>query len=252
MSVPANAHPIERAFIRRPVASAVAATVAFVALTGGLRAAFTVIIPDGAHQDQVAAGMQQLVLALITVGVIARVGWLRSARITSRPRWPRSRWALTILPAAIIPLVGLGAVDWSQTAQIGASSFDFLTTGLVEEVMCRSFIMTGLAIGFRGRSSATLRVVLWSSLLFGLAHLNPVVVVFAAVFGFSFAHLALAANTIWIGVVVHGAFDLFTDLPDSTNGNTHWSIAPALAIVVAGGIVAVLRARKPEIEFQSQ
>ena len=251
MSVPATTHPIEAAFVRRPVASAIAATVAFVALTGGLRAAFSAIIPDGAHRDQIAAGLQQLVLAVVTVGVIAQVGWLRSARLTSRVRWPKSRWALTIVPAAIIPLAGLGAVDWAQTTQITASAFDFLTTGLVEEVVCRGFIMTGLAIGFRGRSHATLRVVLWSSLLFGLAHLNPIVVVFAAVFGFSFAHLAFATNTIWVGVVVHGAFDLFTDLPDSTNGSTHWSIAPALAVVLTGGIVAVLRARKPEIEFQT-
>lgn len=64
-----------------------------------------------------------------------------------------------------------------------------------------------------------LKVVGISSLLFKLEHPNPVVIVFASIFGLGFAHVAVATNTIRIGVVIHAMFDLFIDLPDSTNGS---------------------------------
>lgn len=238
-------HPLHRAFVRRPYLTGLAITVVSFLLTGGGRALATALVGAGEHVEATAAGMQQAALAVVALVVIRQVGWNRRAGITTRPQRPASWWPLVILPAGIIPLAGLLDVDWSKTSTIAASSFDYVTTGLAEELVFRGLVLTGLLVGLAGKPHGTLKAVVASSLLFGLPHIAPIGVVFAAVFGLSFAVLAIATRTIWIGVVLHVAFDLLTDLPDATAGvGTGWYLPAALSFVLVGGVMSTVGVRR--------
>jgi membrane protease YdiL (CAAX protease family) len=243
MTILRREHLLPRAFARKPYLTGLAVTIASFLLTGGGRALFRSILSDGPHEEATAAGLQQGVLAVGVMILIWRMRWFRLSRIWSRPRPPESRWPLLILPAGIIPLAGLLDVDWSKAATIAASTFDYTTTGLVEELVFRGLVLTGLSLGLEGKPKATLKAVVASSILFGLPHVAPIGIVFAAVFGLSFAILAISTNTIWIGVAVHIAFDLFIDLPDATAGvSGRWYLFIPLAFVLASGIAAVVQA----------
>ncbi len=96
-----------------------------------------------------------------------------NARVWSRAHRPSTLWPWLILPAGLIPLAGLLDVDWSKTTAIAGSVFDYATTGVVEELVFRELVLTGLAIGLNGKHNATLKAVVASSILFGLPHLPP-------------------------------------------------------------------------------
>lgn len=241
---------LQRSFVRRPVGTAFAVTIVFFLMSGGLRSLFSVLLPDGPHEAQIAAGLQQSLTAILALVLMWQTRWLRRCRVISRPRRLRSVWPLVILPSALVPVFGLGQVDWSKSSQVATSTFDFVSTGLVEELVFRGIVLTGLLIGLAPRPRATFESVLLSSVLFGLPHLHPLIVIFAAVFGLAFAHLTIATNTIWPAVAVHVAFDLLTDLPDSTTESpNNWYVPVALLFVLAGGIVSVVRSKRDASEF---
>ncbi len=245
-----NLHPLHVSFVRRPIVTAVAVTLASSLLTGAGRAGFGALLPDGPHRDQLAAGLQQTTLAVIVVSLLWRMGWLRISGVTSHLHRPTTWWPLVILPAGLIPLAGLVDTNRHAVAQIVASTFDFVSTGVVEELMFRALVLTGLCIGLAGRRRDRKIIVGANAVLFGIPHINPVGIVFAAVFGLAFVHLAISTNTIWIGVVVHACFDLFTDLPDSTAGITGgWYLPAALLFVLLGAITAVVRLLRNAPEF---
>jgi membrane protease YdiL (CAAX protease family) len=242
---------LEGSFRRRPFVTAVAVSALALLATGGGRALFGKIVSEGPHKAHIVAGLQQSALALIVIAVAARAHWLGRARILSRPHWPASRWALIIIPSGLIPLAAVRNIDWSQHATVLASVFDFVTTGIVEELIFRGVVLTGLSIGLAGRRHAMPITVVVSSALFGLLHLSPVVVVFATVYGLAFAHLAIGTRTIWIGVVVHALFDLFTDLPQATKqGGSRWYVPVALLFVLAGAVASVVRVWRNAPEFE--
>jgi membrane protease YdiL (CAAX protease family) len=241
-------HLLQRAFTRKPYLTGLAVTIVSFLFTGGGRALFTALLGDGAHVEATAAGLQQGVLTVGVLILIWRMEWFRLSRIWSHPRRPASWWPLLILPAGIIPLAGLFDVDWSKPATVAASTFAYTTTGLVEELMFRGLILAGLSIGLAGKPNATLKAVVASSILFGLPHVAPIGILFAAVFGLSFASLAIWTNTIWVGVAVHIAFDLFIDLPDATAGvSGRWYLFIPLAFVLVSGIAAAVGARQGHI-----
>lgn len=238
-------HPLHRAFAQRPYATGFAVTLASFLFTGGTRALVTSLLADGPHVTAVAAGLQQSLLAIVVLVLLWRMGWLRSAKIWSRAHQPTSWWPWLILPAALIPLAALFDVDWTKTTAIAASIFDYTTTGVVEEFVFRGLVLAGLMIGLEGKPHATFKAVIASSLLFGLPHLSPVGIVFATVFGLSFAALTLSTNTIWFAVGVHIAFDLFTDLPNATAGiSGRWYVFVPVFFVLASGIATAIRTRK--------
>jgi membrane protease YdiL (CAAX protease family) len=244
-------HPLHRAFVRRPYVTGFAVTLASFLFTGGIRALVTSLLFDGPHVAAVAAGIQQSLLAIVVLVLLWRMGWLRSACVWSRAHRPASWWPCLILPAALIPLAALFDVDWTKTAAIAASIFDYTTTGLVEEFVFRGLVLAGLIVGLEGKPHATFKAVIASSFLFGLPHLSPIGIVFATVFGLSFAALTLSTNTIWIAVVVHIAFDLFTDLPNATNGiSGRWYVFVPVLFVLASGIVTIIRARNGALPEQ--
>ncbi len=241
-------HPLYRAFVAKPYVTGFFVTLVGFLFTGGFRALFTALLDDGPHEESIAAGLQQTLLAIVLLLLLWRMGWLARARVWARGHRPLTWWPVLILPAGLIPMAGLVDVDFSKTAAISASVFDFVTTGVVEELLCRGLLLTGLMIGLAGKPRATVKAVVASSVLFGLLHPSPVGFVFATVFGLSFAALTLSTNTIWIAVAVHIAFDLFTDLPDATAGKSgRWYVFVPVFFVLVSGIVAVLLARKDRL-----
>jgi membrane protease YdiL (CAAX protease family) len=238
-------HPLHRAFARRPYLTGFAVTFTSFMATGGFRALFTAMLPEGPRIEAVAAGLQQTVLIVILVALLWRMDWIQKARIWSRPQRPATWWPLLILPAGLIPFAGLLDVNRTKTTAIIASIFDYTTTGIVEEIVFRGLILTGIGIGLAGKHHATRNAIIASSILFGLPHVAPVGIVFAAVFGLSFAALTLSTNTIWTAIAIHIAFDLFTDLPDATAGvSGRWYKFVPFLFVLASGIVTVVRTQR--------
>jgi membrane protease YdiL (CAAX protease family) len=216
-------------------------TIAMLLATGGLRALAGLLIARGPHHAQVAAGVQQLVLAAVLIVVVVRSGWARPSLLSSRPRLPHMWQAWPVIGTAVVMLGAIPSIDWSKTSQIAASTFDFGSTGLVEELGMRALVFTGLRLGFRGRPRADLKAVLLSSAMFGVMHLSPVAVVFAFVYGLGFALLAVATRSIWPGVVVHFVFDLFGDLPGSTTDHGNGlPIAISLLLVLISAVLSVI------------
>jgi membrane protease YdiL (CAAX protease family) len=232
---------VGRYFIRRPVVTAIVCTVVLLLVTGGLRALAGLVIANGPHHDQIVAGVQQLVLVFILIGVLVRSGWAKRSLLSTRPRLPVMWHAWPVVGTAVVMLGAIPSIDWSKTSQIGASTFDFSTTGLAEELGLRGLVFTGLRLGLRGRPRADLKAVLISSVLFGVLHLSPVAVVFAFVYGLGFALLAVATRSIWPGVVVHFVFDLFSDLPGSTTDHGNGlPIVVSLILVLISAVLSVL------------
>jgi membrane protease YdiL (CAAX protease family) len=239
---------IGRWFVRRPVVTAIVFTIVMLLATGGLRTLAGLLIARGPHHAQVAAGVQQLVLAAVLIVVLVRSGWARPSLLSSRPRLPHMWQAWPVVGTAVVMLGAIPSIDWSKTSQIAASTFDFGSTGLVEELGMRGLVFTGLRLGFRGRPRADLKAVLLSSAMFGVMHLSPVAVVFAFVYGLGFALLAVATRSIWPGIVVHFVFDLFSDLPGSTADHRNGlPIAISLLLVLISAVLSVaLFARRAE------
>ncbi len=236
---------LERSFRHKPLVTGFIFTLGTFLMTGGLRALFTKVLSVGPHREAIAAGLQQTILAVVILVILRQVGWLHLGRVLSPPRLAKTWWPWLILITAILPIAGFLDVDWSKTAAIAASAFDFATTGLVEELGFRGLLLTGLILGFQGHKHPWLKVVVASSFLFGLPHLSPIGILFATLFGFSFAYLAISTNTIWYGVAVHIAFDLFTDLPDATAKiSGRWYVFVPVIFVLICGIISLVQARK--------
>ena len=236
-------HPLHKSFAEHPVRTAVAVTAVFFLATGGVREAVKALLALGVHQDQIAAAIQQGVLALAFLALLVRMGWANRAGITSRVKLNPGRWLLPITLSGFLPIIGLIETDWSQRRQIVVSIFDFLTTALVEELAFRSLILSGLLLGLRNQSRSPFRAVVISAILFGLPHIHPVIIVFATIYGLGFAHVTIATRSIWPAVAVHAAFDLFTDLPQSTaDASNDLLIGAALLLVLTGAIVVLRRA----------
>ncbi len=236
---------LRRAFLKRPDVTGFVVTLASFLMTGGGRAALKHVVPKGPHSEAYIAGIQQSILAIVVVVVLWKMGWLRAARVSSRPRPARNWWSYALIPTALIPFISFGDIDWGRTAAIFASAFDYGTTGVVEELVFRGLVMTGLSVGLGGKSKASLKVIVASSIFFGLVHLSPVGIVFATVFGLGFAHLTISTNTIWWSVLVHFGYDFLTDLPRATTGteNRWFVMVPILLLIVSSGVVAVVSAR---------
>ena len=70
--------------------------------------------------------------------------------------------------------------------------------GIMEEISHRGMLMNGLAPKF-----GVAKAVLFSSIIFGLMHLNIVQMFYAAVLGYIIAWAVLATRSLWTGIIIH-------------------------------------------------
>lgn len=182
--------------------------------------------------------------------LLARLGWLNTAGFT-----PPSHWRVLWLgwPLLVFTLINLEegiVIDTSQPGLIALHLLTALSTGWVEEVLCRGVVVTTLLQAW-GRSRKGIYLsVLVSSALFGLAHLGnfllgrkPLLnsitqITFSIFFGVIFAACVLRNRAIWPMILLHAAVDWAATLREIAVGGGLLTIAPPIA--PTGALVSIL------------
>ena len=151
------------------------------------------------------------------------------------------------MPAGSIPIIGLTDVNFSKSSAIAASVFDFVTTAVVEELLCRGLLFTGLLIGLSGKPHATFKAC-WPAPFSSACCTHPPSGSCSRSSSACRSPLKFSTNTIRIAVVIHIAFDLFTDLPDATARTSgRWYVFVLVFFVFVSGIVVAVMAWKDRL-----
>jgi membrane protease YdiL (CAAX protease family) len=160
---------------------------------------------------------EQGLAGLLFFFLLVRFGWLDTAGFTSPKKW-RALWLGW--PLILFSLINVDegiVIDFSKPLLIGLHLLTALSTGWVEEVLCRGVVVTAFLQKW-GRSKKGIYLsVLASSALFGLAHLanfiqgrkpllnNLTQITFAIFFGVIFAACVLRNRSIWLHAAVDWA-----------------------------------------------
>jgi membrane protease YdiL (CAAX protease family) len=194
--------------------------------------------------------LEQGLTGLLFFGLLARFGWLDLAGFT-RPRLWKALWlGWPLLIFAVINIDEGIVVDFSRPGLIALHLLTALSTGWVEEVLCRGVVVTTLLQKWgRTRKGITLSVLV-SSALFGLAHFanflagrQPLIntltqITFAIFFGVIFAACVLRNRAIWPMILLHAAVDWAATLDEiAVGGGLHTGVAP---LSPADALVSIL------------
>lgn len=199
-----------------------------------------------------AVTLEQGLTGLLCFILLARFGWLAQAGFTPPSRW-KALWigwplvVFVLINGALDLFTGDVIVDTAQPLLILLHALVALSTGWVEEVLCRGVVVTTLLHKWGQTRRGIYRAVLVSSLLFGVAHLvnflqgrktlleNVSQITYALFFGVIFAACLLRNRSIWPVIILHAAFDWAATLPEIAVGGglptTVSAITPSAALV---------------------
>jgi len=197
--------------------------------------------------------------AVFVVMAVTFLGWWRPVRSEAAAGGPR--WAMWLVLAAFGAFVAanLAGVRWSamEPAHVATLVAAGILVGFNEEAIARGVLVTGV----RGSAAGEWKAWFWSSFLFGAMHVPnamfgiPLVAglvqcVFAFVMGGAFYVARRVSGTIYLPMVLHGAWDFSSFSVRASGGAaplaTPLQFATYVAAVVA--VVVVLRheRRRPE------
>lgn len=235
-----------------------ALVVAYLAIIklGGL--VFATAIDDGGAGDlyttqQLAFGLLAPIgLSLLFVyAVVGVLGWWRPVFVDERPV---QRWVI-VVPIVLVLSI-LAAINWGGLADKPAG----FVLVLVLAAVCVGFAEEGMFRGlgvtvFRASGFPEAKVALWSSVVFGAAHLSnaltsggaavaqAIVVSFA---GYFFYLVRRRTGGLIVGAVLHGMFDFSLLSGAIVKGQTYAGSAAAILAYVV--LAVVLLARRHRIE----
>lgn len=172
--------------------------------------------------------------------LIARFGWLDLAGFTHPRQW-RALWLGW--PLLIFTFINIDeglVIDTAKPVLILLHLLTALSTGWVEEILCRGVVVTALLQKWGQTKKGVYLSVLVGSLIFGLAHLANLVmgrkpllnnltqVTFAIFFGVIFAACVLRNRSIWPMILLHAAVDWAATLREISVGGGLRLTAPAI------------------------
>lgn len=188
------------------------------------------------------------VSALFVCAAITWLGWWQPVLIDHRPvqRWV---WAVPIIfVIASLIAINYGGLSGKGLGFILLLLLSGLCVGVAEEGMFRGIGVTMLRFNLYTER----RVALWSSVIFGLAHLvnafgtgagaigQAVIVSFA---GYFFYLTRRVSGGLFVPILMHGLFD-FALLSGSVTSHQYLgTTAGVIAYLVAGGLLLVRRHR---------
>jgi len=210
-----NAAVSESLLTRRPIASAVLLTIAFVLLAAVATLGLGAIAPalEGKDRDLIT----EVLLAAFVLAIIALLGWWRDVGLTAPREW--RHLGLMILPGLVVLIPFLGGFDGSGSTAIGILLLGYALTSIAEDGMFSGILPRIL------RSRGLVWAVVLSALLFGLAHFGNLLsrpdqsfAITAAqalgVFsiGVGFIAIRLVTGSLVLVMVIHYFEDLFLQL----------------------------------------
>lgn len=188
----------------------------------------------------VTISLEQGLTGLFFLSLIARFGWLDLAGFTHPSQW-RTLWLGW--PLLLFTLINLDeglVIDTTKPLLIVLHLLTALSTGWVEEILCRGVVVTALLQKWGQTKRGVYLSVVVGSLIFGLAHLANLVmgrkpllnsltqVTFAIFFGVIFAACVLRNRSIWPMILLHAAVDWAGTLREISVGGGLRLTAPAI------------------------
>jgi membrane protease YdiL (CAAX protease family) len=194
--------------------------------------------------------LEQGLTGILFFLLLARFGWLNPAGFTPPSRW-RALWlGWPLLVFTLINLEEGIIIDTAQPGLIVLHLLTALSTGWVEEVLCRGVVVTTLLQTWGRSRKGIYLAVLVSSALFGLAHLGnfllgrkPLLnaatqITFSIFFGVLFAACVLRNRAIWPMILLHAAVDWAATLREIAVSGGLRTIAPPIS--PTGALVSIL------------
>jgi membrane protease YdiL (CAAX protease family) len=199
-------------------------------------------------------GLEQFIVALLGGLLLVGLGLLKKAGLT-KPTPLKSLWIVwPILVLAILNGSGLfdGSLqlDFSRPLVLVLFVFIALSTGFVEEIVCRGFVVTVLLEKLGRTKKGVYQAALLSSVLFGLLHFQNFLVgrgsllqvstqvVYAVFFGVFFAACFLRFQSLWPSIITHALFDMMGTVNEVAVGN---SFDPGMSgnMTVEGALISL-------------
>lgn len=163
--------------------------------------------------------LEQGLTGLLFFILLARLGWLDLAGFTGPKQW-RALWlGWPLLLFTLINIEDGIVIDTTKPLMIVLHLLTALSTGWVEEILCRGVVVTALLQKWGRTKKGVYLSVVVGSVIFGLAHLanlimgrkpllnNLTQVTFAIFFGVIFAACVLRNRSIWPMILLHAAID---------------------------------------------
>jgi len=184
---------------------------------------------------------QQGLVGFICLLMLASFGWLEIAGITPPKKW-RALWLGW--PLLLFTLINMDegvVIDTARPMIIVLHLLTALSTGWVEELLCRGVITVAFLQKWGRSKKGIYFAVLASSLLFGLTHLanfiqgrkpllnNVTQIIFSLFFGVIFAACMLRNRSIWPMMILHAAVDWAGTLREVTVGGGLRTVPPIIS-----------------------
>ena len=241
---------------RLPLAGWAAVVIAYLVVlkVGGL-----LVGPDVSGVDEVQTDEQVLrtfvipigTSLLFAIGVTTWLGWWRPVLVERRRV---QRWVLVVPVLFLLAIVA--GTNYGELADRSGSFVVLLLLGMLFVGFAEELMFRGLGVHvLRQHGMTEGRVALWSSVVFGLAHITNAIdtggaavgqAIAVSFAGYFFYLTRRAAGTLLVGAVVHGLFD-FSITTTEIGGENYAGAVAALLIYPALGAIVLLRRRHIEL-----
>jgi len=186
--------------------------------------------------------LEQGLTGVLFFWLLARFGWLDMAGFTSPKKWQALWLGWPLLLFTFINLDEHVVIDTSRSVLIILHLLTCLSTGWIEEVLCRGIVVSAFLQKWGQTRRGIYLAVLVSSALFGAMHLanflagrKPLLntatqITFAVFFGVIFAACLLRNRAIWPVILLHAAVDWAATLREVSVGGGLRAFEPAMSL----------------------
>lgn len=162
-------------------------------------------------------------------------------------------FAMSIIAESVCSLIPMP--DFVAQLFNEAISLDFagyLTVGIVAPIL-EEWLFRGIILAALLRRYAPRKAIIWSAVIFGIAHLNPWQFIAAFIIGCAMGWLFWRTRSIWIGIFMHWANnsvgfllgyltgDMNTSISDYFGGTMNYAIILIVCVLVIYGCIKVIR-----------
>lgn len=175
---------------------------------------------------------------------------LISVKIFNIKYFDTNKFKISVLPLSLVLIFSLSLISESLASLIPMPDFiaelfkdaitldfaGFLTVGIaapmLEELLFRGVILAALL-----RRYSPTKAIIWSAVIFGIAHLNPWQFIAAFIIGCAIGWLFWKTGSIWIGIIMHCANNSASFLLGYLTGDINASVTDMFGGPITHAIV---------------